>query len=204
MTNDLKTRIAQAAEASVGRYNHKEPWVQYEMRECGKLSFEEGATWLLEDLGRGFDEIAADSAADEIGCYNGGPCQRLPKGCFIEGARWAHAKAQAEIAKWRLECQGMGRLLEKSICVPTEEYSTFAETRARAEALEAELREMRLIEDTRWRPALDKERARVARLTKALELIAAPTGPHEIDEKLSEYYERLARGALSNNKAEEK
>ncbi|WP_413581074.1 hypothetical protein [Bdellovibrio sp. HCB288] len=30
------------AEKSVTRYNHKDPLVQYEMRKCGKLSFEEG------------------------------------------------------------------------------------------------------------------------------------------------------------------
>lgn len=37
----MKTK-EQLAEESVTRYNHKDPWVQYEMRVCGRLSYIQG------------------------------------------------------------------------------------------------------------------------------------------------------------------
>lgn len=39
-----------AAEKLIERYNHKDPWVQYEMRKFGKLSFAEGIEWLFGHL----------------------------------------------------------------------------------------------------------------------------------------------------------
>lgn len=44
----FEQHLSAAAESSLTRYNHKDQWIQYEMRTCGRLSFKEGARWALQ------------------------------------------------------------------------------------------------------------------------------------------------------------